>query len=132
MKITTSIILSALVILATSCATPPPPPPALYQANSTAFVIDSLDGATYQVIQPTPSDKHENDALLAEAQKNFSHQAAVVILENYTESQPGAQFRDRSTPLFIALRQAGFQHIIFLQGNGVANPAGLITIANYD
>lgn len=125
-------MLSALILLATSCATPPPAPPALYQANTTAFVIDSLDGTTYQVIQPAPSDKQDNTSLLADAKKNPSFETAVVILENYKEPQPGDQFRDRSTPLFITLRQAGYKHIIFLQGNGVANPAGLITIATYD
>ncbi len=56
----------------------------------------------------------------------------MVILENYTESGPGDQFRDRGTPWFIELRQLGYQHIYFLQGRNVTNPDGLITISQYD
>jgi hypothetical protein len=55
----------------------------------------------------------------------------VVILENYTEEEIGGQFRDRGTPWVVGLRNLGYQHIVFLQGLGVANPEGLITIVQY-
>jgi hypothetical protein len=60
------------------------------------------------------------------------HQEAVVILENYTELKIGEQFRDRGTALFVGLRNLGYQHIVFLQGNGVANPEGLVTLVEYN
>jgi hypothetical protein len=56
----------------------------------------------------------------------------VVILENYTEPQVGEQFRDRSPQLFAGLRALGYEHIYFLQGRGVTDPEGLITLAEYD
>jgi hypothetical protein len=34
--------------------------------------------------------------------------------------------------LFVGLRYLGYQHIVFLQGRGVANPDGLITLAEYE
>ena len=70
--------------------------------------------------------------VLAKAMALPEHQAAVVILENYTEPQIGEQFRDRGTALFVGLRNLGYQHIVFLQGNGIANPEGLMTLAEYN
>jgi hypothetical protein len=100
--------------------------------DSTALVIDSLDDNTCQLIQPTMSDKQQNDQILTEAHNFAQHDTAVVILENYNEPQPGAEFRDRSVSLFVGLRGAGYKNIVFLQGKGVANPEGLITLAEYD
>jgi len=33
---------------------------------------------------------------------------------------------------FIGLRGLGYQHIVFLQGNGSTDPNGLPTLAEYD
>jgi hypothetical protein len=56
---------------------------------------------------------------------------AVVILENYTEPKLGDQYRDRGTPLFINLRALGYEHIVFVQGQNVADTNGMITLAEY-
>jgi hypothetical protein len=131
MKIAILTGLLAIPVLLTSCATPPPPQ-AFHKVDNTALVIDSLDNNTCQVIEPTPLGKQQNDQVLTLAHKLTQHQTAVVILENYNEPQPGMEFRDRTTPLFVGLRGAGYEHIVFLQGKGVSNPEGLITLANYD
>ncbi|MGC9944296.1 MAG: hypothetical protein ABSE48_20920 [Verrucomicrobiota bacterium] len=121
----------AIPVLLTSCATPPPPQ-AFHKVDNTALVIDSLDNNTCQVIQPALLEKQKNDQVLTEAHKLTEHKTAVVILENYKEMQPGSEFRDRATPLFVGLRGAGYRHIVFLQGKGVNDPEGLITLANYE
>ena len=131
MKIICSLALAALPILLTSCATPPPPQ-AFHNTDSTALVIKSLDNNTSQMVQPAVSNRENNDKLLAKAMTLPQRQTAVVILENYTEPQIGEQFRDRGTALFVGLRSLGYQHIVFLQGNGIANPEGLITLAEYN
>ena len=123
--------LLAIPLFLTSCASPPPPQ-AFHNKDSSALVIDSLDDTTCEVIKPTPMGKQTNTQILHVAQKLPQHQTAVVILENYNEMQPGSQFHDRATPLFIALRGAGFEHIVFLQGKGVNDPEGLIELVSYD
>jgi hypothetical protein len=131
MKIIYSLVLAGLAIMLTSCATPPPPQ-AFHNTDSTALVIKSLDDTTCQMIEPAASNRERNDNVLALAMALPQHQAAVVILENYTEPQIGDQFRDRGTALFVGLRNLGYQHIVFLQGNGIANPEGLMTLAEYN
>ena len=130
MKIRTPMALAALAISLTSCATPRPPQ-AFHNTDNTAVVIDSLDDKTGQMLEPTASAREENDAVLAKAMGLSQRQTAVVILENYNEPQIGWQYRDRGTPWFVGLRSLGFQHIVFLQGTGVANPEGLITLTEY-
>jgi hypothetical protein len=132
MKICNSIALAVLAIILTSCATQSPPPQAFHNTDNTALVIASLDDNTCQMISPTASVGEKNDMVLAKAMTLPQHQAAVVILENYTEPQIGQQFRDRGTALFVGLRSLGYQHIVFLQGNGGANPEGLLTLAEYN
>ena len=118
------------VIFLTSCATPPPPV-AFHNTDSTALVIKSLDGQTSQMLQPSTSSRAKNDRILSIVQTLPQHQTAVVMLENYTEPRLGQQFRDRGTHLFICLRSLGYQHIIFVQGQNVPDPNGLITLAEY-
>ena len=131
MKIIHSIALMALALSLTSCATPLPPR-AFHNSDPTTVVIRSLDVKTSQLVQPTISSGEKNEKVLAKAGATPQRQEAVVILENYTEPQVGEQFRDRSIPLFVGLRGLGYQHIVFLQGNGVANPEGLVMLAEYD
>jgi hypothetical protein len=131
MKIPIAFSLLALPVLITSCATPQPPQ-AFHNTDNNALIVASLDSQTCQVIQPTPTDKEPNDALLNQVRQLPQHQTAVVILENYSETQPGHEFRDRGVDLFVGLRGAGYQHIVFLHGNGGVNPDGLLTVANYD
>ncbi len=131
MKIIYSLALAGLAIMLTSCATPKPPQ-AFHNTDNTALVIASLDDKTCQMLQPTTSSGEKNDEVLAKAMALSQHQAAVVILENYTEPKIGDQFRDRGTAWFVGLRYLGYQHIVFLQGNGVANPEGLMTLAEYN
>jgi hypothetical protein len=123
--------LMALPVLLSSCATPPVPQ-AYHDTDHTALVIESLDGRTSRIVQPTASATVANDAVLNTARAFAQHQTAVVILQNYTEAQIGDQFRDRGTPWFIGLRCLGYEHIVFLQGNGSHGPDGLITLAKYD
>lgn len=131
MKAIYLLALAVLPVMLTSCATPPPPQ-AFHNTDSTALVIKSLDDNTCQIIQPAPSKREGCDGILAMAKTLSQHQTAVVIMENYTETEIGSQFRDRGTPLFVGLRNLGYQHIIFVQGAGVASPEGLLTLANYD
>jgi hypothetical protein len=130
-KIINATALVALAITLTSCATPPPPQ-AFHNTDNTALVIASLDDKTCQMVEPAASNREGNDNVLALAKVLPQHLTAVVMLENYTEPQIGDQFRDRGTALFVGLRNLGYQHIVFLQGNGVANPEGLITLAEYN
>jgi hypothetical protein len=123
--------LLALPLMLSSCSTPQPPQ-AYHHTDDSALVIESLDGHTSRVVQPTTSDNTANDTILTNARKLAQHQTAVVILENYTEPTIGEQFRSRGTPWFIGLRCLGYEHIVFLQGNGSNNPEGLITLAKYD
>jgi hypothetical protein len=131
MKIITSLSLAALAITLTSCTTPKPPQ-AFHNTDNTALIVESLEGRTCQMLQPTASGREDCDNLLAKAMKLSQHQTAVVILENYTEPRIGAQFRDRGSLWFISLRSLGYQHIVFLQGVDVANPEGLTTLVRYD
>jgi len=123
--------LAALPLILTSCATLRPPV-AFHKTDNTALVIESLDDRTCQMLQPTASAKEESDKLLEQARSFQQHQTAVVILENYTESRIGEQFNVRGTEWFVALRGLGYEHIYFLQGNGVTDPEGLPTIIRYD
>jgi hypothetical protein len=131
MKITILAAALALPIFLTSCATPPPPQ-AFHKIDSSSLVIDSTDDANCRMVQPLITDPAQNDNILTKVNQLPQHDTAVVILENYTEPQPGEQFRDRSTTLFVALRGAGYKHIVFLQGRGVTDPEGLVTLAKYD
>jgi hypothetical protein len=124
-------VLLALPFFLSSCATPQPPV-VFHKTDNTALVIESLDDRTCQLLQPTASAKDENDKILALAKSTQPRQTAVVILENYTEPEPGNQFRTRGTPLFIGLRTIGYEHIVFVQGKGVADPEGLLTVAEYN
>jgi hypothetical protein len=128
------ILLAALLglpLFLTSCSTPTPPQ-AYHATDSTALVIDSQDGRTSRIVQPILSQPVRNDKILTAAKVLPQRQTAVVILENYTEAQIGEQFRDRGTPWFIGLRCLGYEHIVFLQGNGQGNPEGLTELAKYD
>jgi hypothetical protein len=131
MKTIYFLALMALPIMLTSCETAPPPE-AFHNTDNTALVIKSLDDNTCQIVQPAPSKREGYDNVLAQAKALPQHQTAVVILENYTEAQIGSQFHDRGTPLFVGLRNLGYQHIVFVQGAGSANAEGLITLAKYD
>ena len=130
MKINTPMTLAALAILLTSCATPQPPQ-AFHNTDNNAVIIDSLDDKTGKMIEPTPSVREENDMILAKAMNLPKRQTAVVILENYDEPQIGLEYRIRGTPWFVGLRGLGYEHIVFLQGRGVADPEGLITLTEY-
>ena len=121
----------ALPLILSSCSTPQPPQ-AYHATDNTALVIESIDGRTSRILQPTTSGNVANDKILTSARSLPQHQTAVIILENYTEAQVGDQFRDRGTPWFIGLRCLGYEHIVFLQGKGSQDPEGLITLAKYD
>ena len=131
MKIIYSMVFANLAVMLTSCATPPPPE-SFHNTDSTALVIKSLDDTTCQIIKPAASKREGYDNLLAQAKVLPQHQTAVIMMENYTETQIGSEFRDRGTSLFVGLRNIGYQHIVFVQGTGVTNPEGLITLAKYD
>ena len=130
MNLSIALAFAALAMILTSCATPPSR--AFHNADITALVIESLDGQSGQILQPSAPARMNNDQLLTEAAKLPQHQTVVVILENYSEEEIGDQFRDRSTPWVVGLRRLGYQRIVFLQGLGVANPEGLTTIVEYD
>ena len=131
MKITISLALAATAILLTSCATPKPPQ-AFHNTDKSAVVIESLDSQTGEMILPSASAQQGTDGVLAAAMSLPQHQTAVVILENYSEPRIGGQFRVRGTPWFVGLRELGYQRIVFLQGNGTADPEGLLTLVEYE
>ena len=120
-----------LALIVPSCATKQPPV-AYHNVDNTALVIDSVDIKKSQMVLPTSSGLIDNTQLVNKAKALSDHQTAVVILEHYSEPEIGMQFRDRSIPWFVFLRGLGYQRIIFLQGNGVANPEGLPTLVSYE
>ncbi len=132
MKITIPICLLILPIILSSCATPAPPSQAYYKIDDMAVVIDSLDANNCQFIHPNRPASEPNDVALREAHTLFQHQTAVVILENYKEAQPGDEFRSRTTALYVGLRNAGYEHVVFLQRKGVSDNEGLVSLADYN
>jgi hypothetical protein len=125
------ILLSAVMpLLLCSCATPPPQ--VFHHTDHSALVVESLDEHSCQLIGPTTMSREENSRILDQARSFPRHQTAVVILENYSEPEMGREFRDRTTDWFVGLRGIGYQHIVFLKGNGIPDPNGLITLADYD
>ena len=123
--------LAALPVILSSCSTPQPPQ-AYHNIDNTALVIDAIDARSSRIVMPLPSGPIANDQILTTARQLPQHQTAVVILENYNEPQAGDEFRNRGTPWFIGLRCLGYEHIVFLQGNGAGSPEGLLTVAKYD
>ena len=131
MKKSFLLLAAALPVILSSCASSRPRE-AYQNTDNSALVVESLDASSCQVVAPTAITREENARLLDQA-KNFpQHQTAVVILENYSEPQLGQEFRDRTLGWFIGLRGLGYQRIVFLKGNGVSNPNGLPTLAEYD
>lgn len=131
MKKTILLLTAALPVLLSSCATSRPPQ-AFHNTDNSAFIVESLDNRSCQVLAPTTINKEENFRVLAQAKSFAQHQTAVVILENYSEPRLGQEFRDRTICWFIGLRGLGYQRIVFLQGRGVTDPNGLPTLAEYD
>ena len=131
MKRTLLLLTAALPFILCSCATPRPPQ-AFHNTDQSALIVESLDSRSCQVIAPKATTKEENTRVLNQARSLARRQTAVVILENYSEPRLGPEFRDRTVAWFVALRSLGYQHIIFLQGKGVADPNGLPTLAEYD
>ena len=132
MKISLLLAFAALPLLFTACATPPTPRQAFHNTDNSALVIQSLDGESGQIVLPTTTPVEPNSRLLQKARTLPQHHAVVVILENYTEPQIGPQFRDRGTTWFVCLRGLGYEHIVFLQGNGTPATEGLPLLAKYD
>lgn len=125
------LLLAALPVILSSCASSRPPV-AFHNTDNSALIVESLDVRSCQVIAPTAMSREENSRLLDQAKTFPQHQTAVVILENYSEPQLGPEFRDRSFGWFVGLRGLGYQRIVFLKGNGVTDPNGLPTLAEYD
>jgi len=131
MKLITTTALTVLTLTLTSCTTPKPPQ-TFYRPDNSALVIESLDDRTCQLLQPTASGRENIDRALAAAKTLPQHLKAVVILENYTEPECGAEFRERGTAWFVGLRNLGYEHIVFLKGAGVTDPNGLPVLVEYD
>jgi hypothetical protein len=129
LNISTSLALVALAIISTSCATPPR---TFHNYDNTALVIESWDNQTCRMLRPDASVSEDNNRFLARAATLPKSQTAVVILENYTESQIGDQFHDRGTYWLVSLRNLGYRHVVLLQGQGIADPEGLKILADYD
>ena len=124
-------LMAALAALLSSCATPHPPE-VFHNTDNAALIVKSLDARSCEVVAPTAMTKAEIARVLEEARSFAQRQTAVVILENYREPQLGQEFRDRTLAWFMGLRGLGYRHIVFLQGRGVADPDGLITLVSYD
>jgi hypothetical protein len=126
------IVIAALALpwLICSCATPCPPQ-AFQAGTEDTLVIDSFDDHSGQVVSPVTLERGDNRQILNEVKSVERKSEAIIILEGYREPQPGPDFRDRSIELFMGLRQLGYQRIVFLQGLGVAQPKGLMVLAQY-
>ena len=124
------LLTAALPIILSSCATPAPQ--AFYNTDNSALIVESLDNHSCQILAPTATQREEDSRLLDQARTFPRRQTAVVILENYSEPELGQEFRDRSFGWFVGLRGLGYQHIVFLKGNGVTEVNGLPTLADYD
>jgi hypothetical protein len=131
MKKTFLPLAAALPVILSSCATSHPPQ-AFHNTDNSALIVESLDARSCQVLAPTTMTREENARLLEQAKSFAQRQTAVVILENYSEPEPGPEFRDRTLGWFIGLRGLGYQHIVFLHGNGTTDPNGLPMLAQYD
>jgi hypothetical protein len=118
-------------ILLSSCATPAPPQ-TFRNTDGSAVIVDSLDARSCRVLLPTPTEPEDNARFLDQARGFTSHQTVVIILENYAEPQLGREFRERTFGWFIGLRGLGYQHIVFLKGNGATEVNGMETLADYD
>ena len=128
-NISTFLALVALAVISTSCATSPR---TFHNDNNTALVIDSLDNQTCRMLRPDASVSEDNNQFLARAATLSKGETAVVILENYTESQIGDQFHDRGTYWLVSLRNLGYRHVVILQGQDIAELEGLKILADYD
>ena len=117
MKKSLIIALAALPVFLTACASPKPPQ-AFHSTDSNAVVIKCVDGRTSELIAPTPTGPEANSTVMGKVSAINGPKTAVVILENYNEEKVGDVFRDRSTPWFMGLRTLGYDHVVFLQGNG--------------
>jgi hypothetical protein len=95
-------------------------------------VVKSLDGRFSQAVAPITIPRMENAKMLERIKTLGVPKTVVIILENYTEPQLGREFRDRVMDWFMEFRQLGCQRIVFLQGKGVADPDGLVVLAEYD
>ena len=131
MKKTLLLAVAALPVLLLSCATPKPRQ-AFHNADNSALIVETFNNRSCRVISPKASSQAENTLALEQAASLNRRQTAIVILEDYSEPQLGTQFRDRTFDWFIKLRGLGYQHIFFLQGNGVLDPDSLTTLAEYD
>ncbi len=131
MKKTLLLALVIVPLIVSSCATARPPQ-AYHATDNSALVIESIDARTSRILLPTATGPVANGEILNTLKNPSAHRTVVVILENYSEPKVGTEFRDRGTPWFIGLRCLGFEHIVFLQGNGAGNPEGLVTLAKYD
>lgn len=131
MKKSLLLLTAALPVLLASCATSRPPQ-AFHNTDNSALIVESLDNRSCQVVAPTATAAEANSRVLDQARSFAQRQTAVIILENYSEPQLGPEFRDRTMAWFIGLRGLGYQHIVFLQGKGSADPNGLPTLAEYD
>lgn len=130
-KIVLLLSVALLPAILSSCVSPKPLE-AYQTTDNSALVVQSLDSSSCAVIAPTAIQREQDSALLDQAKTFTQHLTAVVILENYNEAQLGQEFRDRTLGWFIGLRGLGYQRIVFLKGSGVANPNGLLTLAEYD
>jgi hypothetical protein len=128
-KIFLNLLLSVPVMLG-GCASEPAP--TLCRANRSLLVVDTHDSRTGQVVAPIESAKMEIVPLLDKIKSLAKAPAVIVILENYQEAKPGPVFRDRSLPWYLGLRLLGYDHVVFVQGNGLPDPDGLRVVAEYN
>lgn len=125
------LLIAVLPVILSSCASPAPQQ-TYYNTDNSALIVQSLDNSSCQVLAPTAIKREDNVRLLDQARTFAQHDTAVVILENYSEPELGAEFRDRSFGWFVGLRGLGYHHIVFLKGNGATNANGLPTLAEYN
>lgn len=131
MKLTVFILPIVAALGGMSCASVSPPQ-GFYSPEPMTLVIRSLDGVSAQLVVPGAMEQEKSEQLLDDLKLLERQKRVVVILENYSEPQLGPEFRDRSVGWFMGLRGLGYQHIVFVRGKGVTDPAGLPVLTEYN
>jgi hypothetical protein len=124
------ILILSLPVLLCSCSTDAPPT-VFHNTDEACLVVESLDNRSARVLAPAALPPLADGQVLDQIKSLGPYRTAAVILEEYSEAQPGPQFRDRTFGWFLGLRGLGYQHIVFLQGKGVGKPEGLLVLAEY-
>ena len=130
MKTSVLFLCLSAMIMVCSCTTSAPQQ-SFHNTDNAALIIKSMNIRSSQVIAPKLLAEADNSQTLDQLREFAGGKTAIVILENYADTEAGSDFRNRGQAWFMGLRGLGFQHIVFVRGNGVTDPNGLPVVAEY-